>query len=273
MNTCFSTSSDLLLTLSSRTTTSFIVPKTVLSAPLYKPKATISEGIDILIKAVTYANAEWRNLTRKECLYYELCEEDEGVYRSADLCLRAARCCPTVNKQMVSYLRHGNPSPRLKQTVLHLYNENYNSCCPSTANALVNLIQSLNPKERCKVVFAIDRANARLHQIPHAIARNFYHAVGDKKMRDASKAKGAIKKYINKWHLKRSSAAGEHMDALVQELAAVCSKWDPSNYLRIPPKIFNAHMMVAIDLNNSMMNYLSEKGCEPEGDFTVFGTL
>ncbi|KAK6844825.1 hypothetical protein PG995_014935 [Apiospora arundinis] len=246
----------------------------------FKPKATISEGIDILIKAVTYANTEWRNIIRRECLYYELCEEDEGVYHPADLFLRASRCSPTANKQMVSYLRHGNPSPLLKQTVLHLDNENYNSCCPYTANTLVNLIQSLSPKERCKVVFAIDRANARLHQIPRAIARNFYHAVtweppvvGDKKMRDAAKAKVAIKNYITKWHLKRSSAAGEHMDALVKDLTNVCSKWDPSNYLRIPPSIFNAHMIVAIDLNNAMMDYLSEKGCEPEGDFTVFGTL
>ncbi|KAK8108047.1 uncharacterized protein PG998_010060 [Apiospora kogelbergensis] len=245
-------------------------------------KLTLAEAIENIIKKLSSSYPEWRNMTQRESLYFELVEEIEGFKHPLDVLTLASRCNPATITQLNLWISNLRSSPQMNQIGAWLKSGTYNSGCPYHQATLVNQIQSLGAKERNTLMYAADNCFEQVSMMSRCTTRNFYNAVtntwehtspADKKKRDIQMAKAAVKKHVAKYGNNGSVSHKVEVDLLLQDLERVCCKWEPNKFLTVPDKLFSIHVGVIIDVHNGMMEFARSKGCEPLGDRVRLGVV
>lgn len=254
-------------------------------------KKTISQRVETLLENLSSTSSEWKNLTRKEGLYYDLDEYPNGGLHRSDMVRLAKRCCePNVAGQAVPLIVCGQPSSKLKRIAGYMKKYICDSDNgPRFVSLFCDILGSLNSKDRSKVICAIDTACEKLCEMPRAIARNFHHATTNAKPLPASGNKEAAKSEKNKKNAAEGAkAAVRHyfarhggyenidktgLDRLLKDLARACDQWDSDEHCFIPDSVLNAPINVAFDLNNAMIEYVEEKTCKHEGSMMSPGRI
>ncbi|KAK7977241.1 hypothetical protein PG996_003311 [Apiospora saccharicola] len=243
----------------------------------------IAQLIDELISNPNSTGSQWKNLTRKEGLYYDLVEYHKGGYHRCDSVRLAKRCLePNVANQAASLITCGKPSSQRRKIVAYMRKYIWDSeDGPRFVKRFCDIYESLDQKERETVICAIDTSCEKLCEMPRAIVRNFHRATTSETPSSASgqkaygpeKQKQAVKKakVVVRQHFRQygtySHIDDAGLDRLLKDLARACDQWDTDEHRLIPDSLLNAPINVAFDLNNAMIDYVQDKGCKHEGSW------
>ncbi|KAK6844824.1 hypothetical protein PG995_014934 [Apiospora arundinis] len=230
------------------------------------------KAVDCLIETLNNSGT-WRDQARKEGVYYELMKRTKATYHFSEFFKLAGRCGSEVATQIIPHLSRGTPSSAIRQIVACLRGSEWHVENPEHIAHMAALMVTLNKNELSKVVDAIEISLDKLIQMPRNIARNFFHAFswentqpGNKQKQAAEKVKAALSSYCYQHYgLISGNNRKDIFDRLIKDLTRTCRKWEPALDLMIPDSFWEAPMEVLMDLNNAMMDYITEMGLEAEG--------
>ncbi|KAK7921423.1 hypothetical protein PG985_009445 [Apiospora marii] len=203
----------------------------------------------------------------REALYFYLISHDSSIYLSgyhdSEMLTLAKRCSLHVAMHAATIVHaSGQSSPRL-QKIIRCMKTGSRTMGIDYITELYLLMRQLNANESTIFFEAVYSSCIKLHKLPRHIARNYLVAMD---RGDWECAEGAMSEILVATYPRLNKA---EVHPILEDLNDVCGSGLPSTYLKIPLSLSDASEDLLIDLNNSLLLYLSSKSRTYEGDFIL----
>lgn len=209
----------------------------------------------------------WLEKNRREALYFYLISHDLSIhqpgYHDFEMLTLAHRCSLHVAMHAATMVHAAGPSSPRLQGIIRCMETGSRTMDSVYITELYTLMHQLNANESTIFVEAVYSSCAKLYSLPRHIARNYQMALNRGGWEYTEGAMSDVLAAICRTMDKAK------VQPILEDLNVVCGPNLISMYRQISLSLSDADADLLIDLNNSLLVYLTEKSWIHEGDFIV----